>query len=208
MDIFTKYISSQFKNPRGIGGGIISLLQNAINRKMYKEAVSCVREEGRSTNLNNVLDVGYGNGHLLEMIYRKQKIDLFGIDISDDAREMAEKRNRLAANNGQLHLAVGDVCHLEFSDASFSAVTSINTVYFWEDTVQGLKEIRRVLKEGAAFYNILYTKEYLDKVRYTAIGYKKFLPEELIMAGKEAGFQNVEIRDIVKGSSFVVIYTK
>ena len=36
---FSKYISSQFKNPRGIGGVIISIIQNVINRAMYKNAV-------------------------------------------------------------------------------------------------------------------------------------------------------------------------
>ena len=39
MNRFSKYISSQFKNPRGIGGVIISIIQNVINRAMYKNAV-------------------------------------------------------------------------------------------------------------------------------------------------------------------------
>ena len=38
MNKFSKYISSQFKNPRGIGGVIISIIQNVINKAMYKRA--------------------------------------------------------------------------------------------------------------------------------------------------------------------------
>lgn len=55
----------------------------------------------------------------------------------------------------------------------FAAVTSINTVYFWNNTVKGLSEIRRVLKLGATFYNVVYTKEWLDKLFYTKKGFQK-----------------------------------
>lgn len=54
----------------------------------------------------------------------------------------------------------------------------------------------------------MFTKEYLDTITYTQIGYKKFQPEELIEYGKQAGFSNVEIKEIVKGKSFIVVYTK
>ena len=47
----------------------------------------------------------------------------------------------------------------------------------------------------------------MDTIKYTQIGYKKFQPEELIDCGKNAGFEKIEIREIVKGKSFVVIYT-
>ena len=41
----------------------------------------------------------------------------------------------------------------------FSRVLSINTIYFWNDAVKGLSEIRQVLKHGKSFYNVLYTNE-------------------------------------------------
>ena len=108
----------------------------------------------------------------------------------------------------KLHLMVGDCCDLEFDDEMFAAVTSINTVYFCSDTVKGLSEIYRVLRPGATFYNVVYTKEWLDMLSYTKKGFKKFGPEELIAMGKQAGFSNMEVKDIVKGKSFVVTYKK
>lgn len=68
MNKFSKYISSQFKNPRGIGGVIISIIQNVINKAMYKRAVSLINLQSNE----NILDIGYGNGHLLEMIVTVQ----------------------------------------------------------------------------------------------------------------------------------------
>lgn len=204
MNKFSKYISSQFKNPRGIGGVIISIIQNVINKAMYKRAVSLINLQSNE----NTLDIGYGNGHLLEMIYRKNPVNMYGIDISSDAKDMATKKNKKADSVGQLHLKVGDCCDLPYEDDMFAAVTSINTVYFWTDTVKGLSEIRRTLKKGKSFYNIVYTKEYLNTIKYTQIGYKKFEPEELIEYGKQAGFESIELKEIISGKSYVVIYTK
>lgn len=204
MNKFSKYISSQFKNPRGIGGVIISIIQNVINKTMYKRAVSLINLQSNE----NTLDIGYGNGHLLEMIYRKNPVNMYGIDISSDAKDMATKKNKKADSVGQLHLKVGDCCDLPYEDDMFAAVTSINTVYFWTDTVKGLSEIRRTLKKGKSFYNIVYTKEYLNTIKYTQIGYKKFEPEELIEYGKQAGFESIELKEIISGKSYVVIYTK
>ena len=76
------------------------------------------------------------------------------------------------------------------------------------DTVKGLSEICRVLKPGKSFYNVVYTKEWLDKLAYTKKGFRKYELEEFIQLGKLAGFEKVEVKDIVKGKSFVVIYTK
>lgn len=204
MNAWTKYVSSQFKNPKGIGGILISLVQNIVNREMYKKTVSLI-----SLNPNEkFLDIGYGNGHLLEMMYKKKQVDLFGIDISEDAKNMAIKRNKKANQNNHLHLCVGDVCSLPYEKETFSAVASINTIYFWTDPLKGLSQIYRTIKEGASFYNVMYTKDYLDTIRYTQIGYKKFEDEELIELGKAAGFGKIEKIEIVKNKSFVLIFTK
>ena len=103
---------------------------------------------------------------------------------------------------------IGDCCDLEYADDFFEAVTSINTVYFWGDTIKGLSEIHRTLKSGGSFYNVVYTKDWLDKLSYTEKGFKKFEPDELASLGKIAGFETIQVKDIVKGKSFVVIYTK
>ena len=156
----------------------------------------------------NMLDIGYGNGYLLNCVYKKTKANLYGIDISEDMRIQATKRNKKALRDGKLFLDTGDCCDLKYADDFFEAVTSINTVYFWEDTVKGLSEIYRTLKAGGSFYNVVYTKEWLDKLSYTEKGFKKYGPEELAQFGRTAGFENIQVKDIVKGKSFVVIYTK
>ena len=88
MNSISKYISSQFKNPRGLMGVIISMIQNIVNNKMYKKTASLVDIKSDE----QYLDIGYGNGHLLKLIYKKKMIDMYGIDISEDAKKWQKRR--------------------------------------------------------------------------------------------------------------------
>ena len=164
MSKFTEYIGSQFGNPRGFVGKICCVIMNVINRAMYIKTAAIVEND----LCHKVLDIGYGNGYLLRRLDKSQKLDLYGIDISKDMLEVATKRNEKAQKQGRLHLEVGDCCNLRYEDGSFDVVTSINTVYFWEDTVKGLSEIKRVLASNGYFINVVYTKEWLDKHKVAA----------------------------------------
>ncbi len=204
MSKFTEYIGSQFGNPRGFVGKVCCIIMNVINNAMYKNTVSLIDISPDG----NILDIGYGNGYLLNCVYKKTKANLYGIDISEDMKIQATKKNQTAMRDGKLFLDVGDCCDLKYENDFFESVTSINTVYFWADTVKGLSEIHRTLKSGGSFYNVAYTKDWLDKLSYTEKGFKKFGPDVLTEFGKQAGFNNIQVKDIVKGKSFVVIYTK
>lgn len=204
MSTFSEYLASQFGNPRGPVGRICCMIMNRMNRRMYGAAVSLLElKDGDS-----VLDIGYGNGQMFRLIYDRVKVDLHGIDISEDMMAEAERRNKRAKADGKLFLRVGDCCDLPYDDDFFHAITTVNTIYFWEDTVKGLSEIRRTLKKGSSFYNVVYTKEFMDKISYTKKGFKKFGPEQYIEFGKQAGFEDITVKDIIKGKNFIVIYRK
>lgn len=204
MGKFSEYIGSQFGNPRGPIGLCCCLIMNSINRAMYHGVI----REMEQTEPEKVLDIGYGNGYLLQKIFDRYGADLSGIDISEDMMSSARKRNQKAARAGRLHLTVGDCCALEFAEKSFDAVTSVNTIYFWSDARKGLQEVQRVLKEGGCFYNAVYSREWLQKLSYTKKGFRFFEQEELLRLGKEAGFSEVTIRDISAEKSYLVICKK
>lgn len=105
-------------------------------------------------------------------------------------------------------MQTGDCCDLPYENDFFDAVASINTIYFWNDTSQGLKEIFRIVKPDGRFYNAVYAKKWLQKLSYTKTGFKFFEKEDFINQVKQAGFSRVEIYDIVKEKSFVMIYKK
>lgn len=202
MSKILEYIDSQFGNPRGVVGKIICFCMNKINKKMYQAVVS------RISNEKNILDIGYGNGYLIEKMYKKSGARIVGIDISNDMKIAATKRNQLGVDKGDIELLIGDCCNLQFDDNSFDIVTTVNTIYFWKDTVQGLREILRVLNEDGVFYNVVYSKEYFAKTPYTKEIYKVFDKSEYIEFGKKAGFSSVSVVDIIENTNYIVIYKK
>ena len=103
-----------------------------------------------------------------------------------------------------MHLAIGDCCRLNFSDATFDAITSVNTIYFWEDTLKGLEEIFRVLKADGELLNAFYSKEWMQRTSYTKKGFKLFAPQEIAILAKKAGFSKVEIKDIGHGNRYII----
>lgn len=205
MGIITEYIGSQFGDPRGIVGRVCCFFMNRINQAMYMSIVSEIEDR----KCSRILDVGFGNGYLIEKLRPATRAVLYGIDISEDIKEAAENRNRSAVISGRVRLSLGDCCSLKFKDDSFDAVTSVNTVYFWEAPVKGLKEIHRVLKDGGVFYNAVYSKEWFEKMKsYTEKGFKIYEREEFIGFGREAGFSDVVIKEIVDGKSYLVKFVK
>jgi ubiquinone/menaquinone biosynthesis C-methylase UbiE len=177
---------------------------NIINKKLYcKVSDTVLKHSGEK-----ILDVGVGNGYLEKMLFGKSNLIISGIDISEDMIKNATKRNYVAVQQGRVVLALGDCCDLQFPDGTFDVVTSINTIYFWSDTIKGLSEIRRVLKDDGIFVNAVYSQEWLKRAPYTKNGFKFFSKKDYVSDGKKAGFSDVIIEDIVKGRNFTIKYIK
>jgi ubiquinone/menaquinone biosynthesis C-methylase UbiE len=200
----TEYIGSQFGKPRGLVGKICCVIMNVINKRLYRKVSDTVlKNSGRK-----ILDIGVGNGYLEKILSGESDVIVSGIDISEDMLKSAAKRNHTAVQQGRVVLTLGDCCNLAFPDGMFDAVTSVNTIYFWSDTIKGLSEIRRVLKDDGIFVNAVYSQEWLKRVSYTKKGFKFFSKKDYIADGKKAGFSDVVIEEIVKEKSYLIKYIK
>lgn len=194
MGKFSDYLASQCGNPRGVIGKIMTWAMNRVNGFMYNGIVKNL-DLSEDTK---ILDIGFGNGYLEDLIYRKEKCSIYGIDISEDMVKLASEKNKKGIENGDIHLSAGDCCSLGFEDGYFDIVTTMNTIYFWSDTLQGLQEICRTLKDTGVFYNAVLTKEGLDKMFYTKNGFKKFEEKEFAQMGKQAGFKKISFKKLGK----------
>ena len=148
MSRFSDYWASQCGNPRGVIGKIMTWSMNRANRVIYRGIV----DEINIYNDMKLLDIGFGNGYLDKLIYKKGKCFIQGIDISEDMVKLATANNRTVVDNGDMKCDIGDCCDLSYADSSFDVVVTMNTIYFWKDTLEGLREIYRVLKENGIFY--------------------------------------------------------
>ena len=200
---FNSYISKQFSNPAGIGGRLISYVMNRQNSPLYEATMRFITP----SETDSVLDIGCGNGYVLNLLAQRYNCDLTGIDPSESILREASHRCRKFINAGRMTLHCQNVSAMLFPDATFSISYTINTVYFWEDLTKVMAEIRRVLKPNGLFVNTLYTDATLARFSHTQVGYKRFTAQQLTDAGKDVGF-TVKVAPILGGSAYCVVYRK
>jgi len=99
-----------------------------------------------------ILDVGCGGGVNVERFLKLSKEKVYGLDYSEVSVEKSIARNKAAIDEGRCEIIQGSVSDLPFDDKSFDIVTAFETVYFWPDFVNDLKEVRRVLKDDGIIF--------------------------------------------------------
>lgn len=97
-----------------------------------------------------VLEVGCGQGVLLDRLWSEYQIEGFGIDISQGAIEEARK-NAVTEHD----LRVADATRLPFSDAFFDVLISFDTLEHITNQKEAVEEMVRVLRPGGRI--LLYT---------------------------------------------------
>ena len=118
-----------------------------------------------------------------------------GIDYSELAVERSIKLNKSAVDEGKCEIIKGSVSDLPFTDNSFDIVTGFETVYFWPDFVNDLKEVLRVLKDDGVIFiaNEALPKEGDERQKelIELLDMKIYSEDELVESLKMAGFSNV-----------------
>ena len=103
------------------------------------------------------MDIGCGNGLLVREFALAVGAEgrAAGLDMSDEQLAVA-RRN--CADLPAAEFVAGDATSMEFADAAFDGVASVNTLEYISDTGAALDEIRRVLKPGgrAALISVLW----------------------------------------------------
>lgn len=61
---------------------------------------------------------------------------MYGIDISEDMKKTAQSETEKHLKTISIFLETGDCCNLPYEENMLSGVSSINTIYFWNDAVR------------------------------------------------------------------------
>jgi ubiquinone/menaquinone biosynthesis C-methylase UbiE len=197
------YIAKQFSNPTGRSGKMLSSIMNYQNQSLYTETIQLLS----LSDLDSVLDIGCGNGYVLNLLARQYNSAFTGIDTSPSIIQAASRRNHRFVENGRMEFLCQDVNSMSFADGSFHKAYSINTVYFWDDLNSTMFEIWRVLKPNGVFMNTLYSNESLATFAHTQCGYKRYTREQLTNAGTNAGF-SVHIVPVLHGTAYCFCYQR
>ena len=116
-----------------------------------------------------------------------------GIDYSEES--VACSRQTTGAYADRCGIVCGDAMQLPYPDETFDRAVSFESIYFWPDPLQGLKEMFRILKVGG---KVMLASEMTDpfKGKFWAKrceGMTIYTAEQLAFFLSEAGFSEVKV---------------
>jgi SAM-dependent methyltransferase len=194
------FMAAQMRKPRGWFGSVI--LRPMLNRMNTAVVESTLSRMALEPNFD-VLEIGFGGGKALGLVRKRLAAGVVtGVDFSPEMVLGAERRFRHEIDEGRVRVQLGDIAALPFASATFDRVFTINTIYFWPDTMRGFEEIRRVLKPGGLAVIALRSRENMERVSFTQYGFRLFSPHEVAPFMLQAGFANVKFTHERQGTRF------
>jgi SAM-dependent methyltransferase len=140
-------VRAQFGRPTGLPGRMAGwvMAHRSSNRRRNAWAVSLldVQRDDR------VLEIGFGPGIAIRELARLAADGhVCGLDHSEVMVRQAARRNAEAVRRGQVELRRGRAENLPALETPFDKILAVNALQFWDQPVERLEELRRLLRTG------------------------------------------------------------
>ncbi len=154
------------------------------------------------SNDAKILDIGCGGGVNVKRFLGITSNKVYGIDYSELSVEKSKELNESEIENGRCEIKRESVSEMSFDNNNFDIITAFETVYFWPDFENDLKEVNRVLKEDGIFLicNEALPKENDERQEEfkDLLNCNIYSEQELISYLKNSGFS--QVKTIIKES--------
>ena len=144
---------------------------------------------------SKILDIGCDGGRNIQRFSQliSDEGRVVGIDYSEVSVEKSFKLNKEAIERGIVNVLHESVSEMPFYDGTFDIVTGFETIYFWPDLINDLREVNRVLKKGGIVFfcnEAVYREGEMEKYdELVELLDMKIYPEEVLKESLEiAGF--------------------
>ena len=185
-----RLFAKNLRKPEGEVGKAIGKIMNEMNAFITRFTYRLMDIKSNE----NILEIGTGNGKFIREIYEyNENIHYMGIDLSNAMIEEARKQNKDLIDQGKVDFLLGNSKELPLESDYANKVCLINTIYFWEDPLQDLKEIYRVLKNDGKIYISIRSKDKLENERFTRFYFRLYKYDEIKEYLKQAGFKNIRL---------------
>lgn len=185
-----KILAQNLAHPQGEKGIEIGEMMNATNIGMTLESIHALMIEDNE----HILEIGHGNaGHLKSFLKIAKNLKYTGIDISETMYQEAKNLNIEFKNQADFVLYEGK--KLPFEDKVFDKIFTVNTVYFWENPIDFLNEIYRVLKRNGTFVLTFGQRDFMEKLPFTAYNFKLYNNDEMEELVSKSHFKRMKISE-------------
>lgn len=178
----------QFGRPAGllghIAGKIMAFTPSNKDRIHWTISLLDIKPEDR------LLEIGFGPGYAIEIVSKiVSKGFIAGIDHSEVMLRHAGKRNAKAISEGKVSLRHGSASNLPKFNAPFDKIFTINSIHFWNNPIECLKELRQLLRPGGIIAVTLQPRS-----RSATDETAKEIGKEVAMNLERAGFSSVQLK--------------
>jgi ubiquinone/menaquinone biosynthesis C-methylase UbiE len=186
-----KFLAAQLCRPFGLFGKFVMAdFLNKHNEKMNHFAVE--RLDIQPTD--KVLDIGFGGGITIEeMLQTINTGKIYGVEFSQIMVEQAKQKFKPEIYSNKVSIEFGDVKQLSFIENTFDKVCTVNTIYFWNEPLASLQEIKRVLKSNGKLVVGIRSADKMKELPVTQYNFRLYDPEAVRDLLVEAGFINILI---------------
>lgn len=195
--MFKKFLQNTCK-PQGVMGKMMTVMMNNGHAPLAEWGFSHLKLRKDM----DALDIGCGGGaNIAVLLKRCSKGKVTGADYSPVCVSQSKKTNRNAVAAGRCRVVQASAEKLPFADESFDVITAFETVYFWPNLRECIRQIHGKLRKDGVF---LICNEECDPAddRWTKIidGMRVYSGEELTEYLEDAGFTGIGVdRDEKKG---------
>ena len=95
----------------------------------------------------HILDIGCGNGKMLDYLQKKTDAHIYGFDYSEEAINTAQL---LFPKNSEFK--VGIIGKIDYPEETFDVIISMDTMYFAKDMTVFVAQIKKWLKKNGLFF--------------------------------------------------------
>ncbi|MGH7288738.1 MAG: class I SAM-dependent methyltransferase [Myxococcota bacterium] len=137
-------IARQSRRPSGWLGEIVARVMAFETAQANRIAVDRLAARAGEA----VLEIGCGHGRTLARLAEAPCTYLAGIDPSEVMVRLARRRMQRWIGSGRADVSLASSAKIPYADGRFDAVLAVHVVYFWNEPLADLSEVRRVLRRG------------------------------------------------------------
>ena len=186
-----KLMAAMLRKPDGESGLKVADMMSDSNAKMIAASISLLDLAGAK----RMLELGHATVRHLEDIYRIQPdIHYQGLEISElmISNAIAYKETHLME---LADFALYDGFHIPFPNQHFDRVMTVNTIYFWQDPKNFIREIYRVMCDQGRLVICFRQKEFMTALPFTKFGFTLYNHHDMKELIESSSFKILNVHD-------------